>query len=114
MATTITQTDRLLTADHGILDEKGRKVGGYAEVVELRRQTVVGGMGMDGIYRTSQFEATGRFGLQQQATRNGEKFGAYQGTKGNFATVEEALTAGRKALLAQGAGYVKKYAPKAA
>lgn len=75
-----------VAADHGITDDKGRKVGGFALVFRL--------------------SGDAGFGVMSYATRDGAAFGAVPTRwSSKSTTIELALEAGASAMRAQGRRY---------
>jgi hypothetical protein len=89
------------TVDHGIRDEKGRAVGGYAGIHFLRPPPP-DSMWQYGAGREGKYE------LEVYAARDGKKYGAIpRGTV--YDTLEEAQAAAAAKLAKQRAAYAKKY-----
>lgn len=81
--------------NHGVCDERGRAVGGYAEIRRLS---------------SAYGDRAGKYELSVFAARNGEKYGAIP-PHTLYDTIEAAQSAAVPALLAQRKRYSKKYAP---
>ncbi len=116
--------------DHGLTDEKGRKVGGYARVQQngflstmRRRDDDLGGSPAGTSFACSPdkasdqwWENTGeeykadsrKFLAQIFATRNGNSFGAYPSST-KHDTLEAAQAHCEKAIAKQAKAYEKKY-----
>jgi hypothetical protein len=91
-----------------LIDEKNRKVHGWAHIEELP-QHMLGRVLQDAW--SSRTIGTKAFGVKLIATRDGYGFGAIPRTTW-YATREEALVFARKALVQQGKRYMKKYGAK--
>lgn len=89
----------ILYAEHGIHDEKGRLVGGYATVVRAVRYTRDHCMP----YKT------GGWDVRIQSTRNGTAYGATAVRGAEYSTLNEAKAGAERGLVAQGKRYAKKY-----
>ena len=92
-----------VVADYGLVDERGRTVGGIAKIWETTT------MWRDG--QVVQREAPA-YSTAPQATRNGVRYGASQ-PDAVFATMEEAQAYAMTKFTAQAKSYARKYAPKA-
>ena len=88
-----------------LIDEKRRKVHGWAHISEIPAR-MLGRELADGSMRMTIH--TKAFGVQLIATRDGMGFGASPPTTW-YATREEALAGARKSLVQQGKRYAKKY-----
>lgn len=88
-----------------LVDEKRRKVHGYAHVEEIPAR-LLGRAFVDG--STHWTVPDKAFGVKLIATRDGVGFGAIPRTTWH-ATREEAIAYARKALAQQGKRYAKKY-----
>lgn len=88
-----------------LLDEKNRKVHGYAHIEEIPANML--GRTLKESYTTENLSDKA-FGVKLIATRDGKSFGAIARTT-RYATREEALAGARKALVQQGKRYAKKY-----
>ena len=88
-----------------LVDEKKRKVHGWAHIAEIPAH-MRGRVLEDGSMRQS--IGTKAFGVRLIATRDGNGFGASPPTTW-YATREEALAYAQKALVQQGKRYAKKY-----
>lgn len=104
-----------LTVDHGLLDEKSRKVGGKARIrpanlrywshrIELTAEELVGGF---------EGPAIPGFEVEIFALRNGDGYGALPPST-VYRTLEEAEAHAGKGLINQHKAYAKKYGAKAA
>lgn len=120
--------------DHGMIDEKGRKVGGFARIMQnpfmttmRRREDNLGGAPAGTSHACladkpsnlwwentgEEFKADSRkFLVQIFATRNEESFGAYPSST-KHDTLEAAQAHAEKAMLKQAKTYAKKYGAKA-
>ncbi len=107
-APTIPSTDRpfattVLTADHGIVDSRGRAVGGVARIQDLtalRAKRIAEGVGAS---------CPDCFSLRVAPTRAGAEFGASPNST-YHPTLEAALAEATRKLEAQGKSYAKKAA----
>jgi hypothetical protein len=95
-----------LEADHHLVDEKGRKVTGYAVIWEFRPEETSRWARESGV----PFDGK-RFELRIHARRDGQHFAAIHSAR-FFESVDGALKAARKSLLDQGKRYARKYAGK--
>lgn len=91
-----------------LVDEKNRRVHGWAHIEELPAR-MLGRTLEEGSSRLTL--GTKAFGVQIIATRDGLGFGALPPTT-RYATRDEALAYARRALAQQGKRYAKKYGAK--
>ena len=100
--------------DHGLVDPKGRSVGGKIVIDKLEAgelDPVAHGYGWR--WSTADGKAPGEIRLRVYATRNGVEYGASpRGTY--YSTIEAARTAAEKAFAAQAKRYAKLFAAKVA
>lgn len=89
--------------EHGVLDQKGRVVGGYIRIERWR-------MSEPDPENPGRYRDSGRYEWDVRifATRNGERYGATpHGSR--YKTLEQAQAAAVKKLSEQGRRYVKQY-----
>lgn len=89
----------VISAEHGIVDEKGRAVGGFAVVSECRRWSIA----------RSDYEFVEGWEVRILATRNGNIYGSAFPRPSKYPTLDEAKAAAERGLAAQGRRYAKKY-----
>ena len=98
--------------DHGLVDEKGRKVGGFVLILaRVDAQEVLIPHPLGGGYRARRAVVGFKFAgyrTHVRATRDGAPFGAWPTGK-KHATLEAARAAAPKLLAAQGKRYAKKF-----
>jgi hypothetical protein len=93
-----------------LVDEKKRKVHGWAHIEEIPAHLLGRVLSEGSVHRAIGYMA---FGVQLIATRDGMGFGASPRTTW-YATREAAIAYARKALAQQGKRYAKKYGVKGA
>ena len=95
--------------DHGLVDAKGRAIGGEAILKKLEADEIDPvAAGYSWYYSTADKKAPGEYKLFVYATRNGVGYGA--SPRGTFyKTAEAALVAAEKALVAQGKRYARTF-----